>query len=250
MKNVSSQVIDPKKKAKQLRICGKWAQLSRKLVEKHEKLRQLAILGRWSKLIGGLVRKDDISKPLKTTAMERWGVLAGKALHKIRQERGEVSWLAGTKAMKEGVLAQNRKMRTMATLGRWKRLIDGVRAQAASKKSMVIACKWRRVVNLLLAKDTKKAGADKTRTLEIYGRWRKLTRGVLDLSEGQQPSGPKRLAICAKWFQMADRMLRIHDPAYRKKRVQQRWTRVVARLFGLGKLGADDSRKWKKIFSG
>jgi hypothetical protein len=63
--------------------------------------------------------------------MERWGVLAGKALVKIRGERGEVSWLAGTSALKETVLVQNRKKRTMGNLGRWKRLIDGLLKQAA-----------------------------------------------------------------------------------------------------------------------
>ena len=68
--------------------------------------------------------------------MERWTVLAGKVLHRIQQERGEVSWLAGARAMKKDVLDQNRKMKTMGTLGRWKVLIDGVLNQAAKKKSM------------------------------------------------------------------------------------------------------------------
>lgn len=78
---------------------------------------------------------------------------------------------------------------------------------------MVVACKWRRVVNKLLAKDK-----------------------------------PKKPSAATKWFQMADKLLRIHDPSYRRKRVQQRWNRLVGKMFGLGKLG-DDQRKWRQILS-
>lgn len=42
-------------------------------------------------------------------------------------------------------------------------------------------------------------------------------------------------------------MLCRHDPAYRQNRVQQRWNRLIARLFGRGQL--DDPGKWRKIIS-
>ena len=87
--------------------------------------------------------------------MERWAVLAGKALHRIRQERGEVSWLEGARVMKMNVQDKNRKTRTMANLGRWKVLIDGALNQAAKKKGMQVAFKWRRIVTKLLRNDTK-----------------------------------------------------------------------------------------------
>ena len=97
-------------KDKSRRACFNIARLSRKLVAKHDKMRQMTILGRWRKLINGLLRKDEGNQPRKTTAMERWGVLVGKTLVQIRQDKGEVSWLAGTRAMKEAVLDPKRKM--------------------------------------------------------------------------------------------------------------------------------------------
>jgi len=45
------------------------SRLARKTLRKHDKTRQLQILGRWTKVIGGILRKDELSKPLKTTAM-------------------------------------------------------------------------------------------------------------------------------------------------------------------------------------
>lgn len=64
------------------------------------------------------------------------------------------------------------------------------------------------------------SGEEKTRILGVYGRWRTLTRGVLDLKDGKRgKAGTRHLAICAKWFKMADRMLCRHDRAYRETRV-------------------------------
>ena len=157
--------------------------------------------------------------------------MAGKVLHQIRQEREGVSWIAGARAMRKEVLDPARKRKTMAVLGRWKILIDGVLNQAKKKKSMTIAFKWRRIVNELLKKGQPRSGEEKLRVLGVYGRWRTLTRGILDLKDGKRGrAGTRHLAICAKWFQMADRILSRHDPAYREERVQQKWNKLISRL--------------------
>ena len=42
-------------------------------------------------------------------------------------------------------------------------------------------------------------------------------------------------------------MLCRHDPAYRERRVQQRWNKLIGRLQARGQL--EDPRKWRKIIS-
>ena len=88
-------------------------------------------------------------------------------------------------------------------------MIDGLLRKSTNQKRILVACKWRRIATKIL-------GKDKTRILRVY----------------------------AKWSQVADKALRVHDSGYRKKRVQQRWNQVIGKLFALGKLG-DDQRKWR-----
>ena len=205
-------------------IFGKWAQLSRGILRRYYARRGAKARVSWVRFSRRLLQKEKLreegKRPAKTTPMERWSVLASKALERIRSENEGASWLAGARAMRRDVLEPARKKKTMAVLGRWKALIDGVLGQAKKKKSMTIAFKWRRIVNQLLKRAAPMSGEEKTRLLGVYGRWRIITRGILDKKEGKRGrAGTRHLTICAKWFKMADRMLCRHDPAYRKTRV-------------------------------
>lgn len=214
-------------KRRSMLACTRLSRLSRKLLAKHER---------------------EQNQTNSTTPMERWTILAQKALERINKDRGKVSWMAGARALKKDVLDPARKRKTMNILGRWKVLIDGVLGLPPKNKGMVIAFKWRRIVNQLLKKNQQMSGEEKTRILGVYGRWRTLTRGVLDLKDGKRgKAGTRHLAICAKWFKMADRMLCRHDRAYRETRVQERWNRLIGGLFSRGRL--NDPTKWRKILS-
>jgi hypothetical protein len=90
---------------------------------------------------------------------------------------------------------KNEKMRVMALMNKWSRLIYGItKADRKQKRSFELCVKWASISRKLVSKNKPKRlqiqgrwnimikgllGNNKTKSLKIQGRWNTLIRGIL-----------------------------------------------------------------------
>ena len=148
---------------------------------------------------------------------------------------------------------------------RWRRLVTKLQK---SNKTRVLGAvgRWRQLARALLATNPGQPLNAKERRLIVHGRlvqlvgnyvkYRQRTKhmkalcrlGSLARRYAAHRSRQSGLGPYARWFKLGDRLRRLHDVGYRKKRAMDRWTRLAARLSGAS-VENDRNSSWAQVVS-